>query len=1166
MKSLKKLLLVPLVILGVGNVYSAPGSLSNSPLFLSTATEPNVFFLLDDSGSMEWDALVQNGVSGLPNVGGWSGNYYVIPTLNNGLDKSYIAASCSPTCYPYVAPSVAAMSEAWRVRNSYFNALYYDPAVTYESWQGSDTLGSALYSDAVATAAVVDPTGAVSGTLDLTQSITFYNYAPSEGGWFVDTIFPATYYSWTDSNGNGVVDVNDAHTRVEIKPSVTSYTGGDDRSDCVTAPVCSYAEEIQNFANWFTYYRKRSYVAKKAIGNVVNSTDKKRMGLQVYNGGLVSNAISMSAAANKTSLLQSIYNESINCDGSGCPGTPARSALKSLGELFEGASSPIVSAAEGGACQQNFDVVLSDGFWNGATPSGIGNADGDDNTAFDGASYGDSFSTTLADVAMHYYERDLKTSLDNDVPTVANVDTADHQHLVTFSVAFGVSGTLDSVNTHPTDSGFNWPDPTDTQDDERIDDLWHAAYNGRGKFLSAQNPGELTQGLKDALAAISDRTGSAAAVAFNSSSLNANSDVYLALFNSSSWSGDLKSYPLDPNTGAISSTPNWSAASVLDSRDLSLTPRTILTHDGTDGSAFEWGSLTTVQKNDLRTNTAGGTDSDTVAQARLNFIRGDRTDEGNGNNFRVRSSRLGDIVHSEPVYVGKPGLAWPDTAPFPTGSDAYSLFSSSVSREGIIYAGANDGMLHGFKESDGAEVLAYIPASLFSTSSGEGLHYLSETSYNHRYYVDLGPVVADAFVKGDPLGVAGWRTVLVGGLRGGGRGLYALDITMPSLFSESNSTGMVMWEFTNADDPDLGYTFSQPTIALMNNGKWAAILGNGYNDDPGGSGEAKLFILYLEGGLDGSWSASDYVEITTSVGSTADRNGLSTPLVIDLDGDGDADRVYAGDLKGNMWSFDLSNSSDSQWGVAYKQGAIPKPLFTAVNNQPITSAPHVITHPTQPGGGNGVNRLVLFGTGQYLAQGDNSNTNSQAFYGVWDRGEKELSRSNLVAQTFEAGFPANSRVITDNTVNYSGSGASKKYGWYIDLPASGERVVSDAFVRGDKVFFNTMTPSADPCSYGGSSWMMSVKSVNGGRPTSSVFDYNGDGNVNASDKVSDGSVSQVAVGKKIDTGLAAGSSFLGNNRYTPTTNTEDGDDIQRDVIEGLGNSETGRLSWQELTR
>lgn len=1150
----------------VGVAKAAPGSLANSPLFLSTATEPNIFFLLDDSGSMEWEALVQGGVSGLPDVGGWSGNYYILPTTNNGLDQQFIVAGCTPTCYPYVTPSVAAEPDAWRVRNSQFNALYYDPEVTYDPWQGSDTGGNALFSDAVPDAALVDPTGVVTGTFDLTQQITFFNFAPDLGNWFVDTMFPALYYTWTDTDGDGEVDVGDAHGLVEIRPATTTYTGSAERTDCANAPVCTYAEEIQNFANWFSYYRKRSYVAKRAIGNVVNSSDKKRMGLQVYNDGLVSNAVSISTTASKTALLEAIYDVEIPCDNTSCPGTPARTALQDVGDLFEGGSSPILSAVEGGACQQNFGVVLSDGFWNGGDPDGIGNADGDDDTSFDGGSYGDDFDDTLADVAMHYYERDLKPGLSNKVPTVPNVDMADHQHLVTFSVAFGVSGTLDPTVTHPEDTGFEWPDPTDNQDDERVDDMWHAAYNGRGQFLSAQNPIQLAQSLKDALAAISDRTGSAAAVAFNSSSLNANSDVYLALFNSSGWSGDLKSYPLDPNTGSISSTANWSAASVLNARDLAASPRTILTHDGSDGVAFQWADLSTAQKNDLRTNASGGTDSVATAQARLDFIRGDRSNEGAGYNFRVRNSRLGDIVHSEPVYVGKPVLAWPDTAPFPTGANAYSTYASSVSRDGVIYVGANDGMLHGFNESDGAEVLAYIPANVFSTDSSAGLHYLTENSYNHRYYVDLSPAVADAYVKGTSAGNAAWRTVLVGGQRAGGRGMFALDVSGPDGFSEANAADLVMWEFTNSDDADLGFSFSKPIIALMNNGQWAAIFGNGYNDDPGGSGKAQLFIVYLEGGLDGTWSATDYVKISTEVGSTADRNGLSRPLVIDLDKDGDADRVYAGDLKGNMWAFDLSNSSDALWDVAYEDGSTPKPLFTAANNQPITSAPYVITHPTEPDGSNGVNRLVLFGTGQYVAQGDNLDTTDQSFYAVWDRGKKELDRSNLVEQTFETGFPANARVPTNNSVAYSATGTDKEYGWYIDLPEDGERVVSDSFARGDIVYFNSMTPSEDPCSYGGTSWAMSVKVINGGRPDSSVFDYNGDGLINSSDKVSDGSNTAAVGGKKITSGLAAGSSFLGNKRYIPTTSTEDGDDIEEDLIESLGSDETGRLSWQELTR
>jgi len=1145
----------------------APGTLADSPLFLSTATEPNVFFLLDDSGSMEWEALVQNGVSGLPNIGGWTGNYYILPSRNNGLDSSYITAGCNPTCYPYVTPSESAVSGAWVARNSDFNALYYNPETTYEPWQGSDAGGSVLYNDSTPTAAPVDPTNPGGNTLNLTQSISFFNYAPSKGGWFVDTIYPAQYYTWTDSNSNGVVDASDAHALVQITSSTATYTHSNGREDCAAAPVCTYAEEIQNFANWYTYYRKRSYVAKKAIGNVVNATDKKRMGLQVYNGGLVMNASSMSTAANKLSLLQDIYGTSIPCNFTSCPGTPARSALNSVGNLFEGSSSPILSSSAGGACQQNFDVIISDGYWNGSPPTGIGNSDGDNNTAFDGGSYGDAFSVTLADVAMHYYERDLKSALADNVPIVTGLDEASHQHLVTFSVAFGVTGTIDPATNSPTDIGFTWPDPTDTQDDERIDDMWHAAYNGRGSFLSAQDPQELIDSLTSALASISDRTGAAAAVAFNSSTLSTNSAVYLALFNSSGWSGDLESYPLDSTNGYISSTRSWSAADQLDARNLTTSPRVILTNNGTDGVSLEWSNLTTAQQNDLRTNANGGQDSVAIGQARLDFIKGNRSDEGTNNNFRVRGSRLGDMVHAGPVYVGKPQVDWPDTSPFPTGTNAYSSFSSSTTRDGVIYVGANDGMLHGFNEDTGNEVLAYIPSDLFSTSPNSGLHYLTEQGYNHHYYVDLTPTISDAYIKNSPTGSTEWRTVLIGGERGGGRGLFALDVTDPNNFTTANAADLVLWEFDSSDDADLGYSFSKPVITLLNNGQWAAIFGNGYNDDPGGSGEAKLFIIFLEGGLDGTWSASDYIKITTGAGSASNRNGLSDPAVVDLDGNGTADRVYAGDLQGNMWAFDLSSSNDNQWDVAYKTGSTPKPLFTATTNQPITSAPSIVNHPTESDSGNTPNLMVLFGSGQYLADGDNLTTNTQSFYGVWDRGTKELSRSNLVAQTFESGFNADIRVPTNNSVDYASGGANKKYGWFIDLPTSGERVVSTPFVRGDIVYFNTMIPSSDPCSYGGDGWLMSVKYSNGGRPDTAVFDYDGNGSVNTTDLVTNGTLVDVAAGGvHYNDGLPTGSSFMGDVRYTPGTSTENGNQIQQDNIEELGGGNTGRLSWEEISR
>ncbi|RMD80039.1 MAG: hypothetical protein D6809_02220 [Gammaproteobacteria bacterium] len=1157
MRKLLSALIAALWVAVPGVAPAAPGTLAQSPLFLSSAVEPNVMFLLDDSGSMEWETMVAGAPSGLPLLGGWTGNYYLFPAANNGLDQGYLP------WHPYVAPSASADPAGWMARNADFNRLYYNPQVTYRPWPGRDAGGQPLYQDASPTSAPVDPLNPGAGTLDLTVPQQFVNYAPAQGGWFWDTIFPAEYYRWVDSNGNGQVDASDLHIRVRIDPSTPTYMGGPNRSDCAAAPVCTYAEEIQNFANWFTYYRKRAYAAKAAMGVVVDGSSAKRFGLWLYNGDLVADPVSVSTPAGKRAALQAIYGSPVQCTFASCPGTPARRALDRLGRHFQGTfagASPILPAGSGGTCQQNFDVVMTDGFWNGPAP-GVGNADGDGDTAFDGPPYADGYADTLADVAMHYYEHDLAGWLADQVPVVPGVDAATHQHLVTFGVAFGVTGTLDPAVDDPTSPGFSWPDPLPWgADAEKIDDLWHAAFNGRGRFLAAQDPQQLASTLLAYLADISARVGAAASVAFNSTSLGTNTDLYLALFNSDGWGGDLLAYPLDPATGDVAGASRWSAAAELDGRDLSADPRVVLSFDGSDGVPFRWGQLSNAQRDDLRTNPNGGLDPAAVGQARLDYLRGDRSQEGAGYGFRVRRSRLGDIVHSGPVYVGAPELGWPSTPPFPAGSPYSAFKAAHAGRQGVVYVGANDGMLHGFDAATGKELLAYVPASLFATGPGEGLHYLTDPAYQHRYYVDLTPTVSDVYIPAQPGGPAAWRTVLVGGLRAGGRGLFALDVTDPSQFSEAKAADLVLWEFDSGDDPDLGRTFSRPTIAMMPNGRWAAIFGNGYNDDPGGSGQAQLFILFLDGGLDGTWTPGvDYVKISTGVGSPANRNGLATPAVVDLDGDGVADRAYAGDLFGNLWAFDLSSASPNGWKLAFGGGL---PLFSS--GQPVTTQPVVVKHPSEPDAGNGPNVLVLFGTGQYLVPGDPADTSTQSFYGVWDRGRAGRTRSHLQAQALLPGFPADVRVPTDRPVDYAGASGPRQYGWYLDLPVAGERVVTDPVVRGDLVYFDTTIPDASPCTYGGDGWLMSLRIDTGGRPPQPAFDYNGDGQVDAGDLVTDGSIQAAAGGQHFTQGLPTSPAFLGNKQYTAGTKTTGGNSIDVRAVEALGGAGTGRLSWEEL--
>lgn len=1147
---------------------AAPGTVSQSPLFLTNAAEPNIMLLVDDSGSMDWEDL-----------------------LNQGTSSPGNAILSASTAYNPPGP----YTDWWdhtlrRLFCSGFNVMAYNPNINYIPWTGHDNSNSP-YPNMSITAARTDPNDP-SSTVDISNHY---------------------YWVWNDADGDGEYDgPGSTDSGAAASPSdecgdVSSNSGG------VAVSSLSAADQT-NYANWYTYYRKREYVAKSAFGSVIANANSVRMGLAtLHNNNSVNTAIaSMNqnfSSGNKRALLDELY--SINSSG----GTPLRRTLEDAGQYLScqtngfGFGCPALPSGSGGECQQNFSLLMTDGFWNGGDPS-VGNADGDNDSSFDGASYADSYDNTLADVAMHYYETDIRPTVSDDVPTKTGVDENPAQHMVTYTIAFGVNGTLTAMPSDPS-AAFAWPDPISNGGAERIDDLRHAAWNGRGQFLSAGDPDSLRQSLDAAIASISSRTGSAASVAFNSGSLSTNTQVYLALFNSENWSGDIRAFDLDPNTGKIDS-PSWGtdpntgdpigAADILDAANVST--RTILTYDGADGIPLQWSDLTAGQKADFRTNPSGGTDNEATGMARLGHLRGDRGCESgstatclyndgsntyNTRGLRARGSRLGDIVHSSPVFVGEPELNWPDTAPFPDSSGStYSDFKlNKANRTGVLYVGGNDGLLHAFRASDGAEIMAYAPNALFSTNTTEGYHYLADPAYSHRYYVDLTPAIADVNIKTTSSGNVGWHTVLVGGLRAGGRGLFALDITDPNTFSEASGApaNTVMWEFTNADDPNLGLTFSKPSIVPLEGPsgsiRWAAIFGNGYNadGDPGSTGTAQLFIVFLEGGLDGTWSVgSDYITIDTEAGSIvnqdcsdpgSDCNGLATPAVIDSNGDGLADRAYAGDLKGNLWAFDLSGSNAGQWSVAYKSGSSPVALFQTQTNQPITVSPTIIRNPDMGTvSSNHPNTLVLFGTGQYLTTGDITNTDDQSFYAIWDAGsdlpnsnQLPLDHNSLIEQTIGTGTSSSGvtgRTLSDNTVDYSSN--PPDYGWYMDLPEAGERVTTDPVIRGDLVFFNTITPDTDICASGGTSWLMIVKTSNGGRPDKVAFDLNGDGKLDALDEIG----GDAAAGKQVQ-GLATSPVNLGDKRYVATTETDDGDKIETDDIEKISNDNTGRLSWEEVT-
>jgi type IV pilus assembly protein PilY1 len=1183
----------------------------NLPLFLGTASAPNIFFIIDDSGSMDWEVMSKDTVHGGlfasnqpdgTNAGGSSNTVKhrdandsgaVNCGFNNGTFTGYLygVEFGSNTYGDNGADCNTADDEAWRFRNNDFNPLYYNPNATYTPWSGTNTDGT-TFGDISVTGAPDDPflTTANQRTIDLTTHNSNFT-----GGFNGRTTSDRDtdgnpdgfrYYTYTD-DGDGIFE-NGEQTEVKIR----------DQSATVQ----------QNFANWFSYYRSREFVAKAAYGQLIAQSNNVRMGLATINdnGGVKLQIAEMNAdpgSGNKKALLDRLYR--INSNN----GTPLRQSLeqagnylecKSTGSFFNG-SCPAVPVADGGSCQQNFAVLMTDGFYNGGNPS-TANADGDNNTSFDGGAYADTRSGTLADVAMNYYERDLRLGVANDVPTIPNIDEADHQHMVTYGVAFGVLGT---VTADPTDNttAFAWPNPFQFgagRSAARIDDLRHAAYNGRGKFLSAQNPQDLITALNDALGDIGDRVGSAAAVALNSASLNTNSTLYQARFDTADWSGQLFSFPIQ-SSGLIG-TVNWDAGNVINGQDPD-TGRSIITYrkDTLTGVPFRFPNLSSTQQLALQDDpTTSTVDNDGKGSSRLDWLRGDSSNEGTGNQFRVRSSKLGDMVHSAPFFVGAPNFRYPDSLE----SVSYSSFvATNQNRTSVVYAGANDGMLHGFNAATGAEVLAYVPNRIYS-----GLSTLTDPAYVHRYYVDGTPTVGDAFING------AWKSVLVGTMRSADQSLFALDVTTPAGFTEANAGNIALWEFSDTDDADLGFVFGRVSIAKMANGKWAAIFGNGYNNSQADgnastTGNAVLFILFLEEGTDGAWTAGEFIKIDTGAGSVATPNGLASAAPIDINGDIVVDFIYAGDLEGNMWKFDVTSTNPSNWKVDYNAGTTPLPLFTActdttcspTNRQPITTRPEIGTHPAgEPG------FVVYFGTGKYVETNDNSilSQKTQSFYGVWDKNESTLTafdRSDLleqtiveeINQTFDtngdgvADSPVTARISSDNQIIWhtgtgtpSGSPATTHLGWRLDLfntnkGAStanfGERQVSDAILRNGRIIFTTLLPSTDPCTFGGSGFLMEVDAADGGRLPESPFDFNLDDGFDEDDKINstidangDGIADLIpASGKKSDVGMITTPTILsdGNRELKFASGSTGGIDS---TVENPGPGTTGRQSWKQL--
>ncbi|MDD2892706.1 MAG: PilC/PilY family type IV pilus protein [Halothiobacillaceae bacterium] len=1080
-------------------------------------------FILDDSGSMHWEAM--------PDALTYSEYMFPPPSHVYG-NANYSDGN------EYIVAFDDTSSVNTRTRSWYNNKVHYNPNITYTPWVKYD---GTSYGNANATRARFNPytTGgtcnAVSDPnnqcIDLTIEQKYTKWV-NKGSTHSDKYWPITFYQY---KGTGSLTSYKSYIKYQIRGS-SGYTkdlnGGSESSvSSFTWPggiTRTVAEERQNFANWFSYYRSRILSVRGGTGLAFQNLDPKsfRVGFTTINHGGILYQVPITSSpvdgnfadSYKQNFYERLYQWPMPTSG-----TPLRRALNVVGKYYQNTTSGGPWAPDiGGAglqvsCRQSFAILTTDGYWNGPNQS-VGNEDGTDGSTITGPNdasfkyiaetpYKDSRSDTLADVAMKYWKTDLRPEafMTNDVP-VSSADPAFWQHMSTFGVSLGANGTLDPKTDLPNlkSGAKTWPDPFSVTA-AKIDDLWHATINGRGAFVAAQDPNEYADALKKTLGAISDRVASASNLSANSTSLGTDTKIFQAKFKGGTWEGELTAYKASDlsiiwlGTAGIQASPASS--------------RNIQTWNGTSGVPFKWASLPTAAQTalDYDATTSNGND-DWIVE----YLRGDTSKEMQyGGTLRNRSARLGDIVHSSPVYS-----ADTDT----------------------VFVGANDGMLHAFDATTGTERFAYIPGQFLTT----GLKTLSEPNYVHRYFVD-GQIAIST--KAQTPG----ENHLVAALGAGGKGLFGLNVTAPGAFGASN----VSWEFTS--DTHMGFILGKVAIAKLNTGELAVLTGNGYNSS---SEQSALYVFSLKTG-------ALIKRIPTGAGSATATNGLTTPKGVDVDKNGTLDYVYAGDLLGNMWKFDLSGA-DTSWGIA-NSGA---PLFVAKDangkRQPITGGVAIATNPYEgPFYGK---RYIMFGTGQYINASDVASTDVQTWYGLIDDGNVTIQRSDLAQRTIETVADKYGYEVRSFSKAVAGDMVGKK-GWYVDLKvgnaAQGERIVSDSSMDASYDESGATMPvlraasitlgGANVCQPSGTGYLNFIDPFTGGSLSTSYIDLNKDGQRDSLDLIDPNNPDSVVGSIAIKTGTPSEPLDVGKNILI-----DDGNGRSPTQLDSFKQGLSGRRTWHEI--
>ncbi len=981
--------------------------------------------------------------------------------------------------------------------------------------------------------------GTGSGTRDSWQTITATTPAATPTTGHLVTNSNNLVYATGGTNRGGGCEIHIRHfPAVVFLPTATPPPTGFILANRVLAPnaagdgvdlykyelrvtnfTSGYATHIQNFANWYTYYGNRNRAIIASMSNALTTVDNMRVGYFSINKrsgsppGMVSDNLVMRDL--NTGGRPLLYNDLFTLEAG--PGTPTRSASLYMGNQFKRTD---VGAPVQRACQVNSGMLFTDGYTNEGTVA-VSDTDSGQPRPIGGNANGG----TIADIAFSFYNTNLRPDLPaglvplreacSTAPVSLRTDCQANLHMNYFGITLGSKGDIYGVDAAATADPYttfpNWSVTGATSlSPKNVDDIWHATINGRGEFVNAQTPASVTDAMRRILAATASSASPSGSIALTGARIGAGSFTVVPTYESrnsgTDWHSTLTAQTVttDPATGAATFAFAWEASA----RIPVPTARNHIWF-GTSVGAQQFTSANVASLVNLCNNTGqsfcslaeitalGAPASPTTLVEAVNYLKGDQTLEVERTvtgKLRFRTSRLGDIVNATPVVSSPKDDYGYRSLPTPYGPSYDTYLTSAagkLNRRPLVFAGANDGMLHGFDGRTGGlggvETLGFIPQSVLGHMGNLLFPRGPEPQkFQHRYFVDGPMAVSDAYFGGR------WETVLVGSTGAGAKGAFGLNVSALAASAGVFSAPDRLWEINSLNTSlpvavrdNIGHVLGRPVVVPIKTGnaagpvKWRAIFGNGYNST---SQKAVLFLV------DMAVAATPTVTMIEAVeaGAPAGSNGLGNLVVVDRFGpaadnsltvrtrDGFADTVYAADQNGALWKFDLRTATPAN---------LTTPLFTT---KLYTSGAEINTRQpiigglaAAPGPGGGV--MVYFGSGSFSFTADPSDISAQSLYAVLDRGTgATVTRTDLLQQTITGVTGTGARTTSSNAL------LAGKLGFYLDLP-TGERFVGYPRIESGVLFMPTYEASTTlGCSAQGKNWLYGLNALSGAAGLSQV--------------------------------------------------------------------------------